>query len=162
MHHNLSRCGLFGAGILVLAACQTATDPQTGQVSMRTPTLGQLLGSMGGNQQLPGPASSVGTTSHWSGQTYGVTSSVDLTSLGSGRYHLHDDGGGNGCGMQVEGIAVEQGRGHLIFDTVLDGNRCVLDFRSMDPNHLSLHEVAYQAFHGMRCDFNTTLTRVPG
>ena len=114
--------------------------------------------------QAPMPQRATGRTVSWRGRNAdGVTNEVKMTPLGGGRHAVEMGGGGNGCGMSIEGTASEVAPGRLrLTKFVADAQQtCVIDM-STTGSQMRIREDQCGYFHGARCDFEGVVTRTSG
>jgi len=105
-------------------------------------------------------AQTAGQTSHWKGSRGGVTNQVDITSLGGLRYKVSMGGGGNGCGMNVEGVGTAGPGGRMSFVSTHPDGVCEMTLTLKSNRMDILEESGCTYWHGARCEFTSTVSRV--
>lgn len=147
---------------LMLASCQySGPGPYAGAYGGPPPSAAYT--PIPTQAQAPMQQRAAGGSTFWRGRDGGVSNEVTVTPLGGGRHAVKMGGGGNGCGMAVEGVATEVGRGRLrLVKSNEDApGQCVIDMSAVG-NRMSIQEQSCGYWHGARCEFTGTVTRVRG
>lgn len=153
---------------LALASCQMPL-PGSGQYagSYGEPpsrSLAPLQSQVWLQMQAPPPQQAMGRIVSWRGRDAdGITNNVRVTPLGGGRHAVVIAGGGNNCGMSVEGVATDVAPGRLRLTKYIENAQqtCTIDM-SVAGNQMRIRKDQCSYFRGTRCGFEGTVTRTSG